>query len=400
MKRNKIWLIAAVLLTALLAQPSSPPAIQWQRTFFSTFFGDGDQESGIASNGTWVELTNDGGFIVAGITWTTGEDTCVGVYLVKTDSLGNREWEQVYQAWLNVQKFCVQQTVDGGYILAGTAYGLFPNEHSEQPYLIKTDSAGVIQWHRLFLVDSLEQGFEVSQTTDEGYIVSGINPCHDTGLCVFKTDSIGNLLWQKTYNMGYGWTTDFVPIAPTNDGGYIIGTRSLWKIDSLGNTQWVRSYNQYSLTQSVLQTSDGNYIAAGTKIYGEYNEEYPDSMGIFLFKANQSGNLIWWRNLLQNYPVAIGNDVQQTIDGGYVVAGWIQWHSWGRPVYEDTIFGVVIRTDSAGIVQWVKMLPLYSGAECIRQTDDGGFIVTGFWDDNVLPMRLCLWKLAPESKKK
>lgn len=398
MKRNIIWLIAAVLLTALVAHATNPPAIQWQRTFFGTF--PGSQESDIASNGISVELTSDGGFIVAGSTWAAGEDTGIGVYLVKTDSLGNRKWERVYQAWLNVQKFCVRQTVDGGYILAGTADGLFPNQHGAQPYLIKTDSAGVIQWHRLFLVDSLELGFGVSQTTDGGYIVSGINPCHDTGLCVFKTDSIGLLQWQKSYNMGYGMTTYFVPIAPTNDGGYIIGTRSLWKINSLGNTQWVRSYNQYSQTQSVLQTSDGNYIAAGTKIYGEYLEAYPESMGIFLFKANQNGNLIWWRNLLQNYPFAQGNDVQQTNDGGYVVAGRIHWYSRysSDPFYHDTTYGVVIRTDSAGVVSWVKMLPLYSGAWCIRQTDDGGFIVTGFWHDNVLPMRLCLWKLAPEEK--
>jgi hypothetical protein len=389
MKINIIWLIAAVLLVVLWAQPNptEPPAIQWQRTFFGKF--PGSQETDIASSGTWVELTSDGGFIVAGITQTTADDTGIGVYLVKTDSLGNLEWERVYQAWLNVRKFCVRQTPDGGYILAGTAYGLFPNEYGEQPYLIKTDSAGVIQWHRLFLVDSLELGFCVSQTTDEGYIVSGINPCHDTGLCVFKTDSIGNLQWQKSYDMGYGWTTYFVPIAPTNDGGYIIGTRSLWKIDSFGNTQWVRNYNQHQ-TKSVLQTSDGNYIAAGTKEYGEYL----DSIGIFLFKANQSGNIIWWQNLHQNYPVAQGIDVQQTNDGGYVGA------FTSGPFYKDTSYGAVIRTDSGGVVRWIKMLPSCSGARCIRQTSDGGFIVTGYWDDNVLPMRLSLWKLTPESKKK
>lgn len=389
LNRIAIASLLALAIATLPALATNPPAIQWQRTFAGTF--PGAQDTNIASVGTWVELTSGGGFIASGTTWDAG-DSASALLLVKTNSSGSCEWQRQYQARYSVGHFCVRQTTDGGYILAGTADLLFPDcPWGDQPYLIKTDAAGVEQWHRFFLVDSGENGFCVRQTADHGYVVSGINPCKDSGLCVFKTDSLGALRWQKSYNIAYGWTTDFVPIERTNDGGYIIGTRSLLKTDSLGNVQWVRSYNQFSETQSLLQTTDGKYIASGCRRYGEHPWVRPDSMSIFLFKADQSGNLVWWRELTKA-AFAGGYSVQRTSDGGYVVAGRVDTGI-------DTCHGVVIRTDSAGITQWTKVLDANSCAWCVRQTTDGGLVVAGWhYDSGPDPMRFSIWRLAPEQK--
>jgi hypothetical protein len=195
-----------------------------------------------------VHQTTDKGFI-----YTTQIDSPVGntnIYLLKTDSMGSLMWSKMYDLGGSDHGFAVRQTADGGYILCGVTIPLFFDSYVS---LIKTDSVGNVLWARVYGGSNDDYGFDVIQTTDGGYALTG-STAYGSGsgdAYLIKTDSLGNLLWSKTYSniAGVGHS-----IQQTLDNGFIIsgsgaanGSVYIIKTDSLGNS----GCNQYDPTTLV-----------------------------------------------------------------------------------------------------------------------------------------------------
>jgi hypothetical protein len=142
------------------------------------------------------------------------------VYLVKTDTLGNQQWYRTFNANGANRGYCLQQTEDGGYIIAGETY--IGNDQNDV-YLIKTDSLGNQQWCRTFGGNRDDRGRFVRQTFDNGYIIAGYTRTYGAGdndICLIKTDEEGNQVWFNTYGRptnDYGYCVQQV-----DDGGYIV----------------------------------------------------------------------------------------------------------------------------------------------------------------------------------
>lgn len=346
-----------------------PPSLSW-----STTIGSSGSDEVIE-----IQQTQDGGFIMVGSTdsYGAGFDD---VYLVKTDSKGTLEWSTTYGGFTIDHGQSIQTTRDGGYIITGGtfSYGM----GSYDVYLIKTNSLGTLEWSTTFGGTGWDYGHYVQQTQDGGYIVAGYTGSFGAGLddvYLIKTNQLGTLEWSTT--VGGAKSDRGFSIAQCLDGGYIITGETnsnnsgyvldvyLVKTDSLGNFQWQKYFggSGYDRGYSVKQTQDGGFIITGET--GSFGSDYD----VYLIKTDPLGTLEWSTTL-----GGAGNQfsycVQQAKDNGYIITGWSKPND-GVPydVY-------IVKTDYLGTYEWSTTFG-GSGDEyslSVQQTKDGGYIVAGY----------------------
>jgi parallel beta-helix repeat protein len=351
---------------------SAAPEEEWNRTF-----GGADHADLAVS----VQQTTDGGYVLAGYTGSYGAGDG-DVWLVKTDSQGNKVWDRTFGGADDDWGNSVQQTADGGYILAGytESYGAGLCD----AWLVKIDSSGNKKWDKTFGGYDIDAAFTVQQTTDGGYILSGLTRSYGAGgsdAWLVKIDSHGNKDWDRTFG---GADVDWAySVKQTADGGYIsaggmcsygAGTPDFWlvKIDSNGNKIWDRTFGGagWDCAYSVQQTSDGGYILAGdTGSYGAGKNDF------WLVKIDSHGNKEWDRTFGGSNDDH-AHSIQQTSDGGYVLAGCTCSYGAG----ENDAW--LVKTDSKGGKEWDKIFGGLGveGGNSVQQTKDGGYIIAGGTD--------------------
>jgi len=374
--RTRLPVSGHLLLSAVCLASIAFAQTNWTRTY-----GGADDDVGNS-----VQQTADGGYIIVGVTYSFGAGGG-DVYLVKTNSLGDTLWTKTYGGPEKEHGGSVQQTADGGYIIAGDSRSF--GSGSADVYLVKTDAKGDTLWTRIYGRDSTDDAaYSVAQTTDGGYIIAGGTWSFGAGAAdvwLLRTNALGDTLWTRTYG-GSEWD-DGRAVRQTADGGYIVagsarsfgtGTSDVYliKTNAQGDTLWTRIYggSRPDTGYSVQQTADGGYIVTGrTTSFGRH--------GVYLIKTNAAGDTLWSRAYGRSSSCR-GYSVQQTTDGGYIVAG--------SPYYV-----YLIRTNAQGDTLWTRNYN-ESGGRCVRQTADGGFIVTGYAADSAGNYDVCLIKTSPD----
>ena len=346
---------------------------------FEKSFGGGLQGSN-HDEGLSVKQTTDGGYIITGKTTSYGNGFPFGefdVYLIKTDENGDSLWAETFGGTEHDEGRSVQQTTDGGYIMAGqTTVPLGSNGgYSSASYLIKTYPNGSLNWEYSFEGSGSNS---VQQTADEGYIMAGSkygnNGYH---MSLIKTDSNGVEDWIHTY--GTGGYDDAYSVKQTTDGGYIItGVKKqgsndediyLIKTDMNGSEQWFQQFGGFYSDEgfSVEQTDDGGYIIAGY-----HTSSWGASKNIYVIKTHSNGSQDWAKEF-GGANNDFGYCIQQTDDGGYIIAGDTESYGSGS---RD---GFLLKTNSYGDSLWQKNFggTSFDRLRFVEQTTDGGYIITG-----------------------
>jgi len=352
------------LLTFFFALPTFSQQ-RWERTYGGA---SGDY-------GHSVQQTSDGGYIVAGLTRSFGAGN-YDVYLIKTNASGDTLWTRTYGGKNWDQGNSVQQTTDGGYIIVGYTSS-FRDTLSDDVYLIKTDASGDTLWTKTYGGNFGDEGWSIQQTSDGGYIIAGITSSFgvNTDVWLIKTNASGNTLWTRTYG-GTSWDLG-EDVKQTTDGGYIIAgwTRSfgnsdqvyLVKTNASGDTIWTRTYGgtNQDWGNSVQQTLDGGYIVAG------WTNSFGNTWQVYLIKTNALGDTLWTRTYggaMEEY----GYSVHQTTDRGYIVVGVTSSFGNNYQVY-------LIKTNASGDTLWTRTYggAAYDEGRTVQQTSDGGYIIAG-----------------------
>jgi len=368
--------IIFIILTLLISCEKSedepefePHSLMWSQTF-----GGSDYDGAYS-----VQQTADGGYVLAG--WT---DSYGGAWLIKTDATGTEQWSQTFSSGAEAKS--VQQTTDGDYILAGWTCDSYEISRDDA-WLIKTDAEGTEQWSQTF--GGLEDDYirSVQQTTDGGYILAGERETRSYELSknawLIKTDAEGTEQWSQTFggsDYAHAWH-----VQQTTDGGYILagyitsygaGSGGTWliKTDAEGVEQWSQTLSGRDV-HSVQQTTDGGYILAGWTWFSETT--YIENA--LLIKTDAAGTE-QWSQTFGDSDGAEAYSVQQTTDGGYILAGWINSYEEDGYSYRDVL---LIKTDAEGTEEWNWTFGDSMNndqAWSVQQTTDGDYIIAGYTD--------------------
>lgn len=379
-------------------------SLQWQKSYGGTAF---DHLQSAAK-------TIDGGYILAGysasidgdITSNNGERD---FWIVKIDSTGNMQWQKCYGGSARDEANSVKQTSDGGYIVAGFSYStdgdLTGNYGGSDYWVIKLNSSGNLEWQNNFGGNSYDNATDIIQTFDGGYLSIG-NSNSNNGMVtgnhgssdvwVIKLTPSGSLQWQKSFGGSFGEnayaveqtaTGDFIIAASASslDGDVSInhGGVDFWllKLTSNGVLIWEKSYggSNSESPANLAITSDGGYILAGST--NSNNGDISNAFGNYdywIVKTDSAGNLLWEKSLGGTY-MERARSIKQTMDDGYIVCGFthsMDGHITGNHGVSDIW---LTKLDDLGNLQWQKCLggSLIDIGSGIFELSNSEYLVTG-----------------------
>jgi len=364
--------------TAAAAKPAPPPQPPSSATFIKALV-DSKSTNNEAAFGFDSFPTSDGGYIVTGGIGITPDNGWVG----KLSSAGKFQWQEQLGTG-DATLLSVQQTSDGGYILAG---GI----NSDNAWVVKLGSAGAVQWQEVFPGAGSATASQIEQTSDGGYIVAG-NTTDSSGnefAWLAKLTSAGALQWQQQF--GSAPFAAALSVQQTSDGGYItsgttgvIGNSSVLvaKFSSAGAVQWQQAYGTGNEDNgnSVQQTSDGGYVVGGEVVTQNLDASRPGEA--LLLKLTSTG-AIQFQDVF-NAGISVdrssnATSVRQTPDGGYILAGTDGFAQNSGP----TTASWLAKTTATGALSWQHVfLPAtdFSNFTSVRLTSDGGFVAVGTAD--------------------
>ncbi|MEN6473246.1 MAG: hypothetical protein ABFD81_04460 [Syntrophaceae bacterium] len=312
------------------------------------------------------------------------------------EQAGRLQWSKTYGYKEADTALAIDQSGEGGYFVAGYTKSI--GAGNNDVWVLKLDSAGTVAWEKTFGEAESEFAYAVSRTPDNGCIVAGekriynvlddynLTPSYKWDMYIIKLDASGATLWEKWYG---GDDYDRANgVIPTADGGYIVAghtqsyadgytppphnKKDIWiiKLTGSGEKAWevVHGGKEADGINSIAQTADGGYIAAGfTASYGAGSYDFE------VLKLGSSGNILWEKAYGGTLP-DVANCVRTTADGGYIVAG----ETWSYGAGKTDFW--VLKLGQDGTVQWSRTVggAGFERAQSVSQTSDGGYLVAGY----------------------
>jgi hypothetical protein len=304
------------------------------------------------------------------------------------------EWQNTFGGSDHEMIYSVQQTQDGGYIIAG--FRQYAGTYNRDTLLIKVRANGEKEWDRTYDLSSYgDVALSVQQTVDgngnaNGYIIIGRSDFWGAPSVVyaFKTDLLGEPGEQNTYSLG-GNIDWYLSSQQTRDGGYIIATAAaryntggvwVFMIDASLNYKFGSFFTnvENAYVRDIQQTSEGGYIIAGYKYACQIIPDF------WLLKINHDLGWEWEKTFGRlkgsdcyiNTSGDIAQSVQETTDGGYIISGISYDNAYSRPYHVW-----LIKTDEYGDKDnengWDKIFDGTAG-DGVVQRDDGDYVMASY----------------------
>jgi len=394
-----------------------PPAVQWQASF-----GGSEWDGGRS-----VQQTADGGYILGGFSYsdTDGNRTSPGFgrndyWVVRVDAQGHKLWDRAFGGSDQDVLHHLQQTADGGFILAGESYSgtdgnkSSPNRGEVDFWLVRLDANGNKLWDQTYGGTRTDVPLAMQQTADGGFVLGGISYSAPGGnksspnfgtadFWVVRTDANGNKLWDASFG---GSNYEYLySLTETTDGGFLIGGMSdsdsggnktspnlglndYWvvRLNSQGQKVWEQTFggSDHEILTGLRQTSDGGFILAGGSSSPVGPNKTSANYGgadFWLVRLDPTGHKLWEHSYgggADDYP---WGGVALTTDGGFLVGGTSHSGSFGNKTSPG--FGAadmwLVRLDGAGTKLWERSFGGIhdDNLRDLQQTSDGGCVLFG-----------------------
>lgn len=401
--KKLIYSLVLLMSSHMISQ--AQPGIQWQKNY-----GGNNADRAMST-----KQTTDGGYIVAGYTLSNNGDVTgyrggEDYWVLKLNSAGTIQWKRTFGGSGDDRCYAVQQTADGGYILAGTSNssdGQVTNAKGGfDMWIVKLNSSGTITWKKNLGGSDDDAAYSIDELATGGYVVAGESKSSTGDIdnnkggydyWIIKLSATGNLVWEKNYGgsadesaksvqecsdgsiIVAGETTSNDYDVTNNNGGY-----DFWvlRLRPNGNIRWKNTYggtandNAYSITQ----ISNGNFVVVGET--ESNNGHVPDNAGgddFWVMTLRGSGSVLWSKT----YGGEANDNarfVRETTDGAVVVVGKtesdggdVTGHKGGHD------FWVIKVIKSTGNLDWEKSLGGFDNdfGYGIDVTADGSQVVVG-----------------------
>jgi len=291
--------------------------IQWTKTI-------GGANTDVARS---IIQTADGGFTIAGDTYDYGSTTADWL-IVKIDAGGSIQWLRTINRAAYDYACSIVQTNDGGFAISGISAtgGVF----SSDMLIVKLNSAGNFQWSKTYGGSHDEPAYCIIQTTDRGLAIAGYSNSFGpyNVFNIIKTDSAGNIQWNRLIGES-GTGSHIYSMIQISDGSFVLageftptgtGNYDMYvvKLSSSGAIQWTRTVvgTGYDMANSIIQTTDGGFVLGGyTNSYGAGGND------MYIVKLNSSGSLLWSKTVGgtgDEQAISLINSA----DGGFTAAGY------------------------------------------------------------------------------
>jgi hypothetical protein len=258
---NLLMVEVAPVSAAVSSVSSITDATTWSKRY-----------SGISVDKAYSAIqSSDGGFVVAGFARKIVADWLPyewdRLHVVKFDAYGRLLWNRFYSNDRDNRAFCIIQTSDGGYAIAGEKHSPITRAASSgyDFWLIKTDSSGIMQRNKTYGEQVPQEGaYSVIQTSDGGYALAGY----------------------------------------LDDQSYFVQTSLVIKVDATGNLEWSKRFGEGTLAHSIVQTENNGYAICGEKTQHTYSGDIHQA---FLVRTDSLGNKFMEQNLWRRRYLVVLN---------------------------------------------------------------------------------------------
>ncbi|MHC1774159.1 MAG: T9SS type A sorting domain-containing protein [Lentimicrobium sp.] len=413
-KIQHVWLLVRIMSLVLLVLPGMSahaqcPEIDWKKSFGGT--GHDNLHS--------IQHCVEGGFVAAGYSHTADGDITQNhgekdFWVVRLTDTGSIVWQKSLGGSEDDHARSVIRTNDGGFVAFGSTSSndgdITGSKGGIDYWIVKLDDTGNMEWQKSLGGSIFEYAHEVIQTTDGGFAVVGFSDSGDGDITgnhgnydywVVKLDGSGEIIWQKA--LGGSSMDQAFAIRQTTDGGYIIAGASIsddgdvthhiasndcWivKLDASGNLSWEKSYGGRGseFPQSIVQTIDGGYVFAGwtESSDGDVTANH-GQRDAWVVKLNSIGDLVW-QHSFGGSMTETASEIRQLPDGNYIVCGYSFSDDGDLNSNKGEEDFWILKLDFSGNMLWQQSFGGSHADQCraIAQSSDGSYILSGSSDSN------------------
>ncbi len=285
-------------------------------------------------------------------------------WVIRLDSVGGLLWQQCLGGTGGDFAYSLIQTFDKGFAIAGhsgsTNGDVTGNHGGDDAWIVKIDTLGKIEWQKCFGGGDDDRAYSIIQTSDSGYAFAGYTVSTNGDVAgnhggadawVVKLNSAGVIEWQKCIG-GIG-DEEANSILQTSDGYIIAGSTNsnngdiagnhgakdafVAKLTSAGSMSWLKCFGRGTddFAQSIIKTPDGGYAFAGLTLSGPEGF-YHGGEDMWVVKLHATGEE-QWETFLGGSSLDVGESIVNAVDGGYIICG--QTASYDFEVSGDHVNG-------------------------------------------------------------